>query len=68
MSAKDEGKSGDAGDAGKFGPYGNAEVAAATKLQGLFRSRKSRKYIQILLRSVYEKVYDVSPLYGHQQR
>ena len=63
MSGKEERKSGDGGDAAassKFGAYGAAEAAAATKLQNLFRSRKSRKLIQVLLKSVYEKVYDVS--------
>ena len=63
MSGKEERKSGDAGDAAsssKHKAFGAAEAAAATTLQNLFRARKSRRYIQVLLQSVYEKVYDVS--------
>ena len=65
MPVNEEGKVADAGKtvgSSEFGPYGADQRAAAIKLQGLYRSRTARKNIQLLLRSVYEKVYDVGSL------
>ena len=48
----------EAKDKQRFGPYGRHASSAAKKLQGLFRSRKARKNIQLLLQTIFERIYD----------
>ncbi len=38
--------------------YTTEQHAAASKIQGLYRKRKARKYTLMLLNSIYQRVYD----------